>query len=194
MRETPRPRRRAPNGASCMSRAARRLRGATAPTLRCPPSSAGASKAARRIASPPLAGLGADGGFNGGHLEVGVVFPSAAAAGRGACITRHGLAGPAPLSRYACRRSRGTDEGRPHPPSAARRCPPAVQARPGGLLVPAVTRHSFVRGTGDRHHARPARTPGGTAPWMTRRRRGPTKAQRPTTRWGSPSAARPMSP
>ena len=124
--------------------------------------------------------VGRMGFINGGHLEVGVAFPPGAAAGPGACIARqssaiapalpchacqacvarHGLAGSAPLSSYACPARYDPFPGRPRPPPGARRYPPGVQARPGGPPHPTSGARRYPPGVQARPGGPPRPPPG----------------------------------
>ncbi len=175
MRERPRPRRRAPIGASCRSRSRETAPGACIARQ----SSAFAS-----------------------------AVPCYACQ---TCVARQGPAGSALLSSYACPARRDPFPGRPHltqvpavirraprpsrttaPPSGARRYPrrrdhqhPPSGARrypPGASIGPAGSR------------PRPPGTDAGRNGPMDDSRSEAQNDQRPGTRGGSPSAARPMSP
>ena len=160
--------------------------------LRCPPLSTGSPSPPGGPPHPRLAVVGRVGVFNGGHLEGGVVFPSGAAAGPGACITqqlralapavprqacgacvvRHGPAGSAPLSSYACPAGRDQSPGRPHPPSAARRYPRRRDTAPGDdhthlrcpPLEPPIRWLSAIQGCTPAGHGRPAERHCGDGP------------------------------
>ncbi len=156
MRERPRLRRRAPIGASCMSRSRE-----TAPGDHSTPSGAAVIRAAskpdpgthRTLARQSWGGLGFERRASGGGCGV----PAGGRRGRGACITRqsravapavpcyachtcvvrHGLAGSARLSCYACPAKPRRAPTPRHPPSAARRfhslgSQPVKGARPPG--------------------------------------------------------------
>ena len=143
MRERPRLRRRAQIGASRRSGS----RGRRPPGTDC----------------NRLGGRGVDWVLNGGHLESGAVgSPARGLSGDciarqstrssalpcyacHTCVVRHGLAGSAPLSSYACPAGRDPSLGRPHP----LRCPPLSPANaaapPRGTTAPPSDARRYIR-------------------------------------------------
>ncbi len=153
MRERPRLRRGAPIGASCMSRVGKPPRGITAPP-QVPAVIRGRPSLPRRTTAPPspvVRRMGPTAGIwrgCGGLLadrscertcitrQSSAFAPALPCYACHTCVVRHGLAGSARLSSYACSPRRDRFPGRPHPPSGARRYPRTPRPRPGGTDAP----------------------------------------------------------